>query len=87
MQQIGIIEAAVLSFVCIFAVHQLSRKLSGPSADAYPSGALIAAGLFWVLTENVPIAIAALVAAAAGHFSSVFACKRFGWHQKNDKPT
>lgn len=81
---IGLLETVLLSFVCIFAVHQLSRVLMGRSADAYPSGALIAAGLFWVLTENMQLAIAALIAAAAGHFSSVYLCKRFGWHKPQD---
>ncbi len=82
MQQIGLLEAIVLSFACVFAVHQLSRVFMGRSADAYPSGALIAAGLFWVLTSSVEIAVAALVAAGIGHMSSVFLCKRFGWHDK-----
>lgn len=85
MPVISHIETALLSFICIFAVHQLSRKLMGPPADAYPSGTLIAAGLFWVLTNNIQIAVIALVAAAAGHYCSVILTKRFGWHNREGK--
>ena len=73
----------LISFAVIFAVHQMSRMVIGENADTYPSGILIAGGLFYVATSDVASGVAASLAAASGHYLSVFLCKRFNWHQKN----
>ncbi len=83
MESIPLAGIILISFAMIFAVHQLSRFFVGENADTYPSGILIAGGLFYVATNDVSAGAAASLAAATGHYTSVYLCKRFGWHEKD----
>jgi hypothetical protein len=82
MDSIPLAGIILISFLTIFAVHQISRIVVGENADAYPSGVLIAGGLFYMATNDIPSGVAASLAAAVGHYLSVFLCKRFHWHEK-----
>ncbi|TNC80201.1 MAG: hypothetical protein C9356_14840 [Oleiphilus sp.] len=82
MVQVSIAAVALISFFTIFAEHQVSRALIGDTADAYPSGMLIAAGIFGLTTSSVVIGLIALCFAALGHYLSVYLCRKYGWHHR-----
>jgi len=84
MESIPLAGIILIAFAMIFAVHQISRMKMGSNADTYPSGILIAGGLFYVLTNDANSGIAASLAAATGHYTSVYLCKRFNWHEKKE---
>ena len=84
MESIPLAGIILISFLMIFAVHQISRRVIGANADTYPSGILIAGALFYVMTNDLTSGVAASAAAATGHYLSVFLCKRFKLHNKNE---
>jgi hypothetical protein len=83
MDSLPLAGIILISFFMIFAVHQISRVVIGENADTYPSGILIAGGIFYAATNDISSGIAASLSATTGHYLSVFLCKRFHWHEKN----
>ncbi len=83
--KLSIAAVVLVSFVCVFAIHQASRAAIGKAADRYPSGAIVAGGMFWFLTANIAIGIFAFLSALFGHYASLFVCKKYALYEKKDK--
>ena len=67
MDSLPLAGIILISFFMIFAVHQISRVVIGENADTYPSGILIAGGLFYAATNDISSGIAASLSASTGH--------------------